>query len=301
VFRADVLDNFVRVMPEQIRRVIVAEWFARVAAPVTIEIRPSVQVEGSLRQLSDLIDLLKRLGIAPDDAVINLHLRLTDRFLRDANHRRIRAWFDRVASYSGAFSPRIVTVEFLDKSETAVAHKVFEDFSDLKQSGQIAGVGLCCRDWPAAADIGPAVTPDFITLAAGFNVMRQEPRIPGFLSQLKERQVPVIAGGVFNSGFLLGGASLDGINFDTDAPAHQAQLAWRKAFTSLCHGHGVRPAHACIQFALAAPAVIAVSLKTSNATRVAENVQFATMPVPNALWASMKEEGLLGESYPVVS
>jgi D-threo-aldose 1-dehydrogenase len=110
---------------------------------------------------------------------------------------------------------------------------------------------------------------------------------------LAEQGIGIITAGVFAGGFLLGGRTLNGRNINSDTPAYQSLVARRKAFTALCHGHSVRPAHACIQYALGIPGVVAASLSTSNVDRVAEAVHGATTQVPSALWASMKEEGLL--------
>jgi D-threo-aldose 1-dehydrogenase len=69
---------------------------------------------------------------------------------------------------------------------------------------------------------------------------------------------------------------------------------------ALCHGHGVTPTQACIQFALAGPGVVAVLLNSSHPDRVAENVGSVQRLVPDLFWASMKEEGLLAAGYPYV-
>ncbi len=107
----------------------------------------------------------------------------------------------------------------------------------------------------------------------------------------------MIGAGVFHGGFLIGGPRFDGRLISPDDSANLSRFAWRKAFTSLCHGHGVRPAQACIQFALTAPGVVAVSLSTSHVDRVDDNVDSVVSRVPAALWVSLKEEGLLEERY----
>ena len=61
---------------------------------------------------------------------------------------------------------------------------------------------------------------------------------------------------------------------------------------------GITPAEACIQFALSGPGVVALILNSSHPDRVAENIASVERTVPNAFWASMKEEGLLAADYP---
>ncbi len=116
---------------------------------------------------------------------------------------------------------------------------------------------------------------------------------------MTERQIPIVVSGVFDGGFLVGGNCLDGCVLDAVDPANRAWLAWRTSFAALCHGHGVTPAQACIQFALSGPGVVAVVLDSSHPDRVAENVNSVLRKVPDAFWASMKEEGLLAAEYPL--
>jgi D-threo-aldose 1-dehydrogenase len=117
------------------------------------------------------------------------------------------------------------------------------------------------------------------------------------LDSLASQQIPIICGGALDGGFLTGGTQINGRAIDLDDPADQSLVTWRKAFTSLCHGYGVRPAHACIQFSLQLPGVVAVSMRTSSPERVRENIEAALNPVPEGLWASMREEGLLAEEF----
>jgi D-threo-aldose 1-dehydrogenase len=108
-------------------------------------------------------------------------------------------------------------------------------------------------------------------------------------------QIPIILAGVFEGGFLVGGNRLEGQTVSIDNDAQRASIAWRKAFVSLCDGHGITPAHACIQFALSLPGVVAVQIDSSYSDRVAENIRSAFVEVPANFWASMREEGLLSE------
>jgi D-threo-aldose 1-dehydrogenase len=129
--------------------------------------------------------------------------------------------------------------------------------------------------------------------------MRHSTAVSAFIEKLAARQIPTIVSGVFDGGFLVGGNYLDGRPLNHDDSAHRSFLTWRTAFAALCHGHGVAPAQACIQFVLATPGVVAVRLDSPRAERVAENVEFVRRKVPDAFWASMKEDGLLAADYPL--
>jgi hypothetical protein len=47
-----------------------------------------------------------------------------------------------------------------------------------------------------------------------------------------------------------------------------------------------------------APGVVAVTVNTSHPDRIAEHVSSTVAKLPDAFWASMKEERLLGEDNP---
>jgi D-threo-aldose 1-dehydrogenase len=135
-------------------------------------------------------------------------------------------------------------------------------------------------------------------IAGSLTVMNHPAELLDFISSLAARQVAVINSAVFHSGFLVGGRYFDNRVADAGDPADQRLFAWRKSFVALCHGHGVSPAHACIQFGLSAPGIVAVALNSSHPDRVAENVQSVLTKVPDSFWTSMKEEGLLAADYP---
>ena len=168
----------------------------------------------------------------------------------------------------------------------------------MKADGKVKAVGIAARDWNVAAQICDAMALDFVILIGCFTVMRHPSAMLDFLAALADRQIAVINAGVFHGGFLTGSDGFDGRAVTGDNPSDQSLFSWRKSFAALCHGHSVSPAHACIRFALMAPAITAVALNTSHPDRVAENVRAVCTKVPGALWASMKEEGLLAEDYP---
>src|SRR5436190_1774479 len=110
-----------------------------------------------------------------------------------------------------------------------------------------------------------------IVLTGGCTLLRHPAERRASMAELAARQIPIIGSGVFDGGFLVGSNRLDGRVPSAEDPADRSLLAWRASFAALCHGHGVTPVQACIQFALAGPGVVAVMLTSSHADRVAEN------------------------------
>jgi D-threo-aldose 1-dehydrogenase len=228
--------------------------------------------------------------VAPRDIAINVEIDVFDESRMPIDPKALHARFDRACERLGEYAPRLVTWNVTAALGARVPWRELQSLVNVPAvgvriaSGDAVTIDSCLSN--------KEVNPDFVVLADCPTVMRHSRDELQLLDTLVQRQIPVIAAGAFQGGFLAGGACLAGRPIDPNDLADQSAITWRKAFASLCHGHGVRPAHACVQFVLSLPAVVAVSLSTSHPSRVAENVEAAVAPVPEALWDSMREEGL---------
>jgi D-threo-aldose 1-dehydrogenase len=137
-------------------------------------------------------------------------------------------------------------------------------------------------------------------LAGSLTVMHHPPELLDFVARLVERETAIINSAVFHSGFLVGGKYFDYRVVSPENAADRPLFAWRKSFISIAAAHGISPMHACVQFGLNVPGVVAVALNTSHADRIVENVAAVAEPVPRQFWNSLKEEGLLAKDYPYV-
>jgi D-threo-aldose 1-dehydrogenase len=278
VFGTAALGNVGRVVTEQTKFAIIGEWFRHVRPPVLIE---AAYEYGDGMALEVLGRVLRRLDVPSDEVIIQLTF----------GERVAECWEKSCRLLGSAYRPKLVAVRNTDEGGRRLA-------LELKHAGAVRGVGVVIPDWQALRDRAATIEADWITLAGGCSVMRHPPEAVALLAQLANRRIPVIAAGIFDCGFLVGGNRLDGRVLNADDPANRSLFAWRKAFVALCDGHGVSPAHACIQFALALPGVVAVRLDSSYADRVAANIGSAYAEVPENFWASMKEEGLLEVGFP---
>jgi D-threo-aldose 1-dehydrogenase len=302
-FRADVLQSSARL--ERTRRQICGEWFQRIKPPVFVDVMLTAQRNSHVETLARL---LAHFDVEPEEVIINLELAADPDLPRASDPQPIRARLRNACDLLGpAYSPHLVTLHRpVDDGaarpgtfDFALPNRVelFDELPSLKTELQLAAAGVALHDWRLIELLPSTARFDFIKLLRGPTILQHPPEMLKCLAHLATRSIPVITANVFHGGFLAGGSTLDGPPINEDAPMDASLRTWRKAFTSLCHGHGVRPAHACIQFALGIPGVVAVSLSTSSIERVGENVEAATTPVPGALWQSMKEEGLLSQDY----
>jgi D-threo-aldose 1-dehydrogenase len=278
VFGTAALANVPDAIPEQRKLEICGEWFRQVEPPVFVDV--ACDQDNGLG-LEVLARTLRRLDVASED--VRIHLTVESR-------RVVESWERGCQLLGSDYRPKLLSV-------CDAAPEPWRAVGELKQSGEVRGVGLVSYDFCAIPRLEPPA--DWLVLSAGLSLMHHPADLLEFMAGLAGRQTPIIVSDVFAGGFLIGGNRLHGRAIDANDPANRSALAWRTSFAALCHGHGVTPAQACIQFALSAPGVVAVRLDASHPDRVRENVESVVRKVPDAFWAAMKEEGLLGE-YPCV-
>lgn len=132
-----------------------------------------------------------------------------------------------------------------------------------------------------------------VFLLAGRYTLLEQPGLRELLPLCLERGISIVAGGVFNSGLLAGGATY---NYQ---PAPPQLLQRVRDLESVCTRHGVPLKAAALQFPYGHPAVAAVLLGCRSVAELEENLALLKHPVPAALWAELKAEGLLGAEVPV--
>jgi D-threo-aldose 1-dehydrogenase len=283
------LGNVGRVMTDQAKIALCGEFLQQVAPPVWLEVS---YADGDGMAIEVLGRALRRLDVSGAEVAIQLALDTRTFDAADAagtsRTDSIAECWDKCCRLLGEeFRPKLVSIEDADEESWRV-------LGELKAAGEVRGIGIATADWRGAAERVAALAPDWVMLR-GYTVMRHSAEMISCLTGLAAQPVPVVLRGVFEGGFLVGSSRLDGRVLHSEDAADRSILAWRKGFVALCDGHGITPAHACIEFALAGPGVVAVRLETSYADRVVQNVQSVAQNVPANLWQSMKEEGLLGE------
>lgn len=299
VFSAAPLANACRITPEQTRIALCVEWFKH-SRPAVIDVADGYDAG---RALATIDDVSRRAEIRSEDVIICR--RLSERRVRRVG--AVEAWRESAQLLDGRCEPTLVAVDGLDAhlaaADSAVererrlreARTALEPLIGLRQQGRVKAVGLGVQDWRAIGGLFDAVPFDWVTLENGITPLRHPPELVALLKTLAGRGVGIITASVFHDGFLVGGSRIDGLPIDPNKECHQRLLTWRTSFAALCHGYGLTPVEACIQFALAAPGVAAVIVNTSHAERMAELVRAAGRSVPTQFWAAMKEEGLIDD------
>jgi D-threo-aldose 1-dehydrogenase len=115
------------------------------------------------------------------------------------------------------------------------------------------------------------------------------------VEELHNQQTTVINSAVFNGGFLVGKDFFNYVKVDKSTDEGKKLYAWRTSFFELCNEFEIHPAAACMNFGLNIPGVDSIAISTSRPEKVKENIEMATMKIPETFWDAMKRNGLLSE------
>ena len=171
----------------------------------------------------------------------------------------------------------------------------YKALSKLREEGVIKAVSAGMNQWEMLSDFMDHGQFDCFLLAGRYTLLDQT-ALPTFLPKCTSAGTAIIAGGVYNSGLLAD--PRPGITFNY-VPVEQPVLDQALRIKAVCDEHGVELKAAAIQFPLAHSAVPCVLTGVRSAEELAENIRLFETPIPDALWSSLKEEGLLSPDAPV--
>jgi len=172
----------------------------------------------------------------------------------------------------------------------------YRALSELRRNGDVKAIGVGVNESDMCARFARAGEFDCMLLAGRYTLLEQA-ALDEFLPLCEQKDIGVLAGGVYNSGILASGPKL-GSKYDyADAPA---QVRERVAqLDAICRAHGVPLAAAAIQFPLAHPKVSSVVIGAISAAELRQNFELMSRSIPAALWRDLKSEGLLRADAPV--
>jgi D-threo-aldose 1-dehydrogenase len=168
----------------------------------------------------------------------------------------------------------------------------------LRDEGVVRAVGAGMNHAAPLARIVRESDVDCVLLAGRLTLLDGS-ALDELLPLCTERDVDVIAAGVFNSG-LLADPDAPGATYDY-LPAPAALRERARAIAALCARHGATLPAAAMRFPLAHPAVAAVLVGVRSAGEVRADAEAFAHELPAALWAELADAGLLpGELPPPV-
>lgn len=175
----------------------------------------------------------------------------------------------------------------------------FRTLESLRRSGVVGAIGLGVNEWQIVQDAMEHVDLDTSLLAGRYTLLEQASLHP-FLASCQQRGVGVVVGGPFNSGILAAG---------TDSPSAAARFNYAAApqdvvqraaqLQAVCASFGVPLGAAALQFPLGHPAVVSVVPGPRSVQELQGILDWATHPIPPALWTALREQGLLHADAPL--
>jgi D-threo-aldose 1-dehydrogenase len=165
----------------------------------------------------------------------------------------------------------------------------------LRAEGIVKAIGVGLNEADMCARFARAGDFDVMLLAGRYSLLEQ-PALDEFLPLAEQKRIGVMLGGVFNSGILALGAVPEA-HYNYTAPPPEVVERVRRLET-VCRAHNVPLARAALHFPLGHPAISTLVLGAVNPGEVTRNLAALAQPVPAALWADLKSQGLLGVEVP---
>ncbi|WP_407541710.1 aldo/keto reductase (plasmid) [Deinococcus radiomollis] len=170
----------------------------------------------------------------------------------------------------------------------------YQALSELREQGVIRGFGAGMNEWQMPLELLRAGTFDTFLLAGRYTLLEQA-SLP-FMDGCARRGAGVVIGGVFNSGLLAN--PRPGANYNYSAVPEDV-LGRALRLQAVCGDFGVPLSAAALQFALAHPAVASVLVADHKPERIRQNMLAAEVAIPQALWETLRAEGLIEDGAPV--
>jgi D-threo-aldose 1-dehydrogenase len=178
-----------------------------------------------------------------------------------------------------------------------VLDTAYPALDELRAAGVLRAIGAGMNQSDMLAEIVRNTDMDVLMLAGRYTLLEQT-ALDDLLPECQRRGVAVVAAGVFNSGLLAGPRPGRGAKHDYGV-APPELVARAGAIADVCERNGVTLPQAALAFPLAHPAVVSVCVGARSSQQISRNADLFSAPVPGAVWAELKAEGLMREDAPV--
>jgi D-threo-aldose 1-dehydrogenase len=167
----------------------------------------------------------------------------------------------------------------------------------LRDQGAVSNIGIGVNEIEVCLETLEAVDLDVILLAGRYTLLEQG-ALDRLLPECLRRGTSVIVGGPYNSGVLVSDPDGTAPIYYNYAPAPATILNRVRRIGAICAAHRTPVGAAALQFPLGHPAVVSVVAGMARPSQVSEAVAFMNRPIPDALWAELKAEGLVHPKAP---
>jgi len=161
--------------------------------------------------------------------------------------------------------------------------------SQLRDEGVISSFGAGMNQAEMLTDFVKHSDLDVVMLAGRYTLLEQD-SLDNLLPLAIERQVSIVAAGVFNSGLLARSRPGPESTYNY-APAPADVIQRVNDIADVCEAHGVDLPRAAAQFPLGHRTVANVCLGARNGEQVKRNASLFEQPVPGQLWRDLVDAG----------
>jgi D-threo-aldose 1-dehydrogenase len=196
-------------------------------------------------------------------------------------------------SYEGALRSLDESLERLaiERVDIALIHDPDDHFAEalagayvalerLRGEGIVRAIGVGMNQSALLARFARETDVDCLLLAGRYTLLDRG-ALRDLLPLCVEREIAVVAGGVFNSGVLAGGTTFD------YAPAATAVRTRVAELHEICARWNTPLAAAALQFPLRHPAVVSVLAGCRSAGEVEEDARLFSLELPDGLWEEL--------------
>ena len=162
---------------------------------------------------------------------------------------------------------------------------------ELRDEGVLGAVGAGMKQSAMLTEFVRRSDIDVVMLAGRYSLLDQSAAMD-LLPLARQRNVAVVAVGVYNSGISSTSRPAPAGNYDYGRPPLDVVVKAER-IAAICDRYGIPLPVAAIQFPFRDPAVTSVVVGCRTASQVTENLRRRDVPVPFELWEELEAEELI--------
>jgi D-threo-aldose 1-dehydrogenase len=180
----------------------------------------------------------------------------------------------------GIDSVEILFIHDPDANADEAILEAYPELDRMRSEGIIKAIGVGMNQCETPTRVIKETDIDMVLIAGRYSLLDQK-ALEGLLPAALERNVDIIAAGVFNSGILAN--PVKGATYDY-VPASDELLTKALRIREVLEGHKVSLTSAALQFPLRHPAVKSVLVGCRSAAEVATNIAEFDKTIENKVW-----------------
>ncbi|MEU5211348.1 aldo/keto reductase [Streptomyces sp. NPDC020742] len=215
--------------------------------------------------------------------------------VRDHTRDGIRATLEASLERLGVDAVDLLYLHDVEDHLPEVYETGFPALAELRAQGVVRAIGFGMNHSGPLARLVADLDVD-VVLCAGRWTLLDRTALDDLLPVCARRGTSVVVGGVYNSGLLADPSP--GAPYDY-APAPSALVGRARQLGAVCAEFGVPLKAAALRFPFGHPSVAAAVVGAATPAEMAENAALFRHPVPDALWHTLVDRGLLAPDLPL--